>query len=77
MNLETRVEAALETIRPYLKADGGDVKLLEITEDKIVKIEMLGACQTCSISSMTIKGGVEQVVISSVPEIKAVEAIEK
>ena len=77
MDLETRVEAALESVRPYLKADGGDVKLLEITEDKIVKIEMLGACQTCSISSMTIKGGLEHAIISSVPEIKGVEAVEK
>jgi Fe-S cluster biogenesis protein NfuA len=77
MSLESRVEAALESVRPYLKADGGDVKLLEITEDNIVKIEMLGACNTCSISSMTIKGGLEHTVISSVPEIKAVQAIEK
>ena len=77
MNLEKRVEAALDTIRPYLKKDGGNVRLLEITDDFIVKVEMLGACKTCSISDSTIKGGVEQVVISDVPEIKAVQAIEK
>ncbi|WP_338790766.1 NifU family protein [Bernardetia sp. MNP-M8] len=74
-NLEKRVEIALDTIRPYLKADGGDVKVVEITEDGIVKVEMIGACGSCSISPITLKTGIEQAILSHVEEIKSVVAI--
>jgi Fe-S cluster biogenesis protein NfuA len=73
--LTKRVEDALDQIRPYLKADGGNVSLVEITEDKVVRLELLGACKSCSMSMMTMKAGIEETIKRSVPEITAVEAI--
>ncbi len=73
-NLSERVEKALDTVRPYLKADGGDVKVIEITEDGVVKVEMIGACGSCSISPITLKTGIEQAILSHVAEIKSVIA---
>ena len=73
--LEDRVEEALKNIRPYLETDGGDLRVLEITEDNIVRIELLGACGSCPMSTMTLKAGVEQSILSAVPEIKGVEAV--
>jgi Fe-S cluster biogenesis protein NfuA len=58
-DLLERVESALESIRPYLITDGGNVRIVEITEDMIVKLELLGACGTCPMSAMTLKAGVE------------------
>ncbi len=75
MNLKKRIEGALENIRPYLKTDGGDVKLLEVTPDKVARIELLGACGACPMSSMTFKAGIEEAIRREVPEIKEVEAI--
>lgn len=70
-----RVEQALESIRPYLITDGGNVRLVEITNDMIVKLELLGACGTCPMSAMTLKAGVEESIRKAVPEIKGVYAI--
>lgn len=70
-----RVEAALEKIRPFLLADGGDVKVLEVTDDMIVKLELLGACGTCPMSPMTMKAGVEEAIKRDIPEINGVEAV--
>lgn len=70
-----RVEAALEKIRPFLIADGGNVKVLEITDDFIVKLELEGACGTCPMSPMTMKAGVEEAIKRDVPEIQGVEAV--
>ncbi|HSI90716.1 MAG TPA: NifU family protein, partial [Adhaeribacter sp.] len=70
-----RIEAALDQIRPYLQADGGDVKVLEVTPEMVLKLEMIGACGTCPMSPMTLKAGVEHSILKAVPEIKAVEAI--
>lgn len=70
------VEDALNTIRPYLKADGGDITLIEVTEDLIVKVRLTGACQGCPMSMQTLKGGVEMVVKQAIPEIVRVEAVE-
>ena len=74
-DLTARVEAALEQIRPYLQADGGDVSLIEITEDKIVKLELQGACKSCSMSMMTMKAGIEESIKRIAPEVIAVQAI--
>ena len=74
-DLQERVEKALENIRPYLLTDGGDVKILEISSDMVVKLELLGACGACPMSSMTLKAGVEESIKRAVPEIAAVEAI--
>ena len=75
MELIERIESALDNIRPYLRTDGGDVKLLEVTEDMVAKIELLGACGACPMSSMTFKAGVEEAIKREVPEITSVEAI--
>ncbi|MBR9998578.1 MAG: NifU family protein [Cyclobacteriaceae bacterium] len=73
--LTNKVEKALETIRPYLEADGGNVKILEISEDNVVTLELLGACGTCPMSTMTMKAGVEEAIKRAVPEIRSVKAI--
>jgi Fe-S cluster biogenesis protein NfuA len=70
-----KVEDALQNIRPYLEADGGDVKVLEVTDGGVVTLELLGACGSCPMSTMTLKAGVEEAIKRAVPEITAVEAI--
>lgn len=75
MELQTQVEAALDTLRPFLEADGGSVRLVDITDEMVVELELLGACETCPMSSMTLRAGIEQAVIRSVPQIKRVEAV--
>ena len=74
-DLQTRVETTLDELRPYLKADGGDIRLVEITEELVVRIELLGACADCSMINMTLKGGVESALKKAAPELKAIEAI--
>jgi Fe-S cluster biogenesis protein NfuA len=73
--LVSRVEEALQQIRPYLEADGGNVSLIEVTEDYVVRLELLGACKSCSMSMMTMKAGIEETIKRSVPEIRTVEAV--
>jgi len=75
MNLKERVEQALDTIRPYLEADGGDVQVEEITSENVVKLRLLGSCASCAMSIMTFKAGLEQAIKKAVPEIASVEAI--
>jgi Fe-S cluster biogenesis protein NfuA len=70
-----KIESSLDTIRPYLKADGGDVKVSEITDDHIVKLEFIGACGNCSMSTMTFKAGVEAAIKRDVPEVKGIEVV--
>ena len=70
-----RIESALDQIRPYLEADGGNVKVLEVTDDMTLNVELLGSCGTCPMPTMTLKAGVEQSVLKAVPEIRAVEAV--
>lgn len=70
-----RVEEALDTIRPYLEADGGQVKILHISDNKVVRLELSGACGTCPMSTMTMKAGVEEAIKRAVPEIIKVEAV--
>ena len=74
-NLIKEVEAALDTIRPYLEADGGNVSVEEITEDNIVKLTLLGACGSCPMSIMTLKAGIEQAIKKAVPSISCVEGV--
>ncbi|MFM9986860.1 MAG: NifU family protein [Flavobacteriales bacterium] len=73
--LSDKVEASLETIRPYLMADGGNITLVEVTEDMRVRVELHGACSNCSMSMMTMKAGVEGAIRAAVPQIRSVEAI--
>ncbi|MGB1247870.1 MAG: NifU family protein [Chitinophagales bacterium] len=73
--LLARVEMSLDTMRPYLQKDGGDVEVVELTEDNVLKVRLLGNCSTCSISDMTMKAGIEEAVKGSLPEITAVEEV--
>lgn len=68
------IEQALETVRPYLHADGGDVKLVELTDDLTVKLELMGSCQSCPMSAMTFKAGLEESIRKAVPYINRVVA---
>ena len=70
-----KVNHALDEIRPHLAVDGGNIELIEVTEDLIVRIKWMGNCEHCSMSAMTMKAGVEQAIKSRLPEIKSVEAI--
>jgi Fe-S cluster biogenesis protein NfuA len=73
--LMQRVDAALDDIRPHLKVDGGNVELVDVTEDNIVKVRWVGNCESCNMSAMTMKAGIEQTVKSKIPQITGVEAI--
>ncbi|HTI59926.1 NifU family protein [Mucilaginibacter sp.] len=75
MSLIEQVEAALDTIRPYLETDGGNVSVEEITPENVVKLKYLGACGNCPMSIMTLKAGIEEAIKKAVPEITGVEAI--
>ncbi|WP_374948475.1 NifU family protein [Mucilaginibacter sp.] len=75
MSLHDQVEAALNTIRPYLEADGGNVSVEEITPEKVVKLKLLGSCGSCPMSIMTLKAGIEQAILKAVPEITGIEAV--
>lgn len=73
--MKEKVEMALNKIRPALQADGGDVELLEVTPEGVVKVRLTGACGGCPMSQMTLKMGVEQAIKQEVPEVKEVVAI--
>jgi len=73
--MEAEVRKALEDVRPMLQADGGDVELVEVTEDGIVRVRLQGACQGCPMSQMTVKNGIEQLLKEKVPSVKEVEAV--
>lgn len=69
------IEKSLDSIRPYLKTDGGDVQVIDITDEGIVKVQLLGNCKTCPQSFMTMKAGIEESIKKSVDGVSAVEAI--
>ena len=71
-SVKDRVLKALERVRPYLQSDGGDIELIEITDDLSVKVKLKGACHGCPYSMQTLKAGVEQAIMKEVPEIKRV-----
>ncbi len=73
--LMTEVESALDDIRPHLKVDGGNVELVELTDDFRVKVRWVGNCESCNMSTMTLRAGIEQTVRAKIPTITAVEAI--
>ncbi len=73
--LYQRVENALNTIRPHLISDGGNIEVVEITPDYVVKVKLLGACETCPMSFMTMKAGIEQSIKQAVPEITSIVPI--
>jgi len=73
--MREKVEAALDKVRPALQRDGGDVTLVDVTEDGIVRVQLTGACKGCPMSQMTLKNGIERFVKSEVPEVKSVESV--
>ncbi len=72
--MKEKVEEALNRIRPTLQADGGDVELLDVSEDGVVKVRLTGACGGCPMAKMTLQNGIERVLREEIPDIKAVEA---
>lgn len=72
--MKEKVQAAIEKIRPMLKADGGDVELVDVV-DGIVQVRLQGACSGCPMSQMTLKNGIERIIKEAVPEVKSVESV--
>ncbi|MFZ4427767.1 MAG: NifU family protein [Saprospiraceae bacterium] len=70
-----RIDRALDDVRPHLAVDGGDVEVVDITEERIVQIKWLGNCQNCNMSIMTMRAGIEQAIKIKVPEVEGVVAI--
>jgi Fe-S cluster biogenesis protein NfuA len=75
LDAEQKISEALDSIRPYLNADGGDIALVEVTDDLRVLVEFQGACTECSMSAMTLKAGVEGAIRAAVPGVKSIEAV--
>lgn len=73
--IKEKVLIALEQLRPFLHADGGDIEFVELTDDNTVKVRMLGSCGDCSMSTMTLKAGLEEALKVVAPEIRSVEAV--
>lgn len=71
--LKERVQKALEKVRPSLQADGGDVQLVDVSDDGVVKVQLTGACGGCPMSQMTLKMGIEKILKHNVPEVQRVE----
>lgn len=74
-NTLSRIEEALDGIRPYMEADGGNVRVAELTEDNVLKLEFLGYCSSCPMSSMTFQAGIKEAVMKAVPEIDHIEVV--
>ncbi len=74
VGIENKVEEVLQSMRPFLNADGGDVELVEITEDT-VRLRLLGACSSCTMSDMTMKAGIEEGIKKAIPQIQQVIAV--
>jgi len=75
LGMREKVQAAIDKIRPALQKDGGDVILVDVTEEGIVKVQLTGACKGCPMSQMTLKEGIEKFVKSEIPEIVSVESV--
>lgn len=73
--MEEKVKEVLKEVKPSLQADGGDVELVEVTEEGIVKVELQGACAGCPMSQMTLKNGIERKLKAEIPEVKEVQAV--
>ncbi|MBW1721745.1 MAG: NifU family protein [Deltaproteobacteria bacterium] len=73
--LKEKVEAALEKVRPSLQADGGDVQLVDVDENGVVKVKLQGSCAGCPMSQMTLKMGIEKMLKQNVPEVTRVESV--
>lgn len=75
-NIINKIEEALTQVRPFLESDGGDIRLVEVTDDYVVRVKLLGACSDCQASVMTLKAGVEEAIKKVLPEVKKVVDID-
>ena len=75
MSMKEDILKALESIRPFLQADNGDVELIEITDENIVKVKLTGDCKDCPMSPLTLRAGIERALMKSVPGIRRIEAV--
>lgn len=75
VNLKERVQEVLDTIRPNLQADGGDVELLDVTDEGIAQVRLQGACHGCPMAAMTLQMGIERILKNEIPEVKGVENV--
>ncbi len=75
-DLLRKIDSSLNTLRPYLQADGGDVEVVDFTDEGVVKIKLKGSCESCSMSSMTMKAGIEKTIRRDFPNVIRVEAVE-
>jgi Fe-S cluster biogenesis protein NfuA len=73
--MKTEIQKALNNIRPYLQADNGDVELVDVSEDGIVKVRLTGSCEVCPLSIMTLRAGIERAIMNEVPAVKRIEAV--
>jgi len=73
--MKNEIQKALNSVRPYLQADNGDVELVDVSDDGIVKVRLLGACEICPLSIMTLRAGIERAIMREVPAVKRIEAV--
>ena len=73
--MENEIQKALNSIRPYLQADNGDVELIDVSDDGIVKVRLLGSCQDCPLSVMTLRAGIEKAIMKEVPSVRRIESV--
>jgi len=73
--MKNEIQKALNNIRPYLQADNGDVELVDVSEDGIVKVRLTGSCEVCPLSNMTLRAGIERAIMNEVPAVKRIEAV--
>jgi len=73
--MKEEILKALESIRPFLQADNGDVELVEVSEDGIVKVRFIGDCENCPMSTMTLRAGIERALLQAIPQIRRIESI--
>lgn len=73
--VKSKIQLVLEHIRPYLQKDGGDVELVNVTNDGIVEVKLVGACETCAMRTMTLRAGIERAIMHEVPGIKRIESV--
>ncbi len=73
--VKSKIRLVLEHIRPYLQQDGGDVELVNVTDDGIVEVRLIGACDNCAMRTMTLRAGIERAIMHEVPEIKRIESV--
>ena len=73
--MEEKIKKTIESVRPFLQADSGDVELVEVSEDGIVKVRFIGDCENCPMSTMTLRAGIERALLKAIPQIRRIESV--